>query len=234
MKAIRVECFQNMVNYRKPTSFLLKETYPLPPYSTVLGMIHFACGFQEFHPMRLSVQGINKGTISDLYTRYSFTPGGKYEEGRHQLVVDEKYGIYKGIAHTELICENHMILHIVPSEEDFELVYQSLKYPKQYLALGRHEDILDIWRVDVVELRKKNQAIPVHDIYIPVDSNIKFRKEPIPIFNLTYQYEIVKGVRRWKKDGGRVRAYYFPRKKLVGNIYIDDFSEQPTVVALTK
>lgn len=82
MKAIRVECFQNLVNYRKPSSFIIKETFPLPPYSTVLGMIHAACGFTTFHPMELSIQGKNKGTISELYTRYSFSAGVKFEEGR--------------------------------------------------------------------------------------------------------------------------------------------------------
>ena len=65
-KVIRLQCFQNLANYRKPSSFIIKETYPLPPYSTVLGMIHAACGFQEYHPMQLSIQGTNKGKISEL------------------------------------------------------------------------------------------------------------------------------------------------------------------------
>ena len=123
-RAIRLQCFQNLVNYRKPTSFIIKETFPLPPYSTVLGMIHAACGFKEFHPMKLSIQGTNSGTISELYTRYSFN-GAKYEEGRHQICVDdgEKYGVFRGIANVELICENHMVIHIIPSDEDFETVY---------------------------------------------------------------------------------------------------------------
>ena len=98
-KAIRLQCFQNLVNYKKPSSFIIKETFPLPPYSTVLGMIHAACGFTTFHPMRLSIQGTNQGTVSELYTRYSFSPGGKYEEGRHQICIEdgEKYGIVKFI-----------------------------------------------------------------------------------------------------------------------------------------
>ena len=50
-RAIRIKCFQNLVNYKKPSSFIIKETFPLPPYSTVLGMIHAACGYTEFHPM---------------------------------------------------------------------------------------------------------------------------------------------------------------------------------------
>ena len=118
-RAIRLQCFQNLVNYRKPTSFIIKETFPLPPYSTVLGMIHAACGFKEFHPMKLSIQGTNSGTISELYTRYSFD-GTKYDEKRHQICVDdgEKYGVFRGIANVELICENYMVIHIIPSDED--------------------------------------------------------------------------------------------------------------------
>ena len=109
-KAIRVQCFQNLVNYRKPSSFIIKETFPLPPYSTVLGMIHAACGYQEFHPMKLCIQGTNSGMVSELYTRYSFSSGTKYEEGRHQLCVDGKYGVFRGIANVELVCDNHMVV----------------------------------------------------------------------------------------------------------------------------
>ncbi|WZL74333.1 type I-B CRISPR-associated protein Cas5b [Clostridiaceae bacterium 35-E11] len=72
MRAIRLKLFQNLVNYRKPTSFQLKETYPLPPYSTVSGMIHFACGFQEYKEMDISIQGKYYSKVNDLYTRYEF------------------------------------------------------------------------------------------------------------------------------------------------------------------
>lgn len=58
-----------------------------------------------------------------------FSSGAKFEEGRHQICIedDEKYGIFRGIANVELICENRMVIHIVPDEEDFDTVYQSLK-----------------------------------------------------------------------------------------------------------
>ena len=52
-KAIRIKCKQELVNFKKPTSLLIKETYPLPPYSTVIGMIHTACGFKEYHDMKI-------------------------------------------------------------------------------------------------------------------------------------------------------------------------------------
>ena len=122
-RAIRIDCFQNLANYRKPSSFIIKESYPLPPYSTVIGMIHAISGFDSYHKMQVSIQGENAGSVSELYTRYSFKFDTKYEEGRHQLCIkgeDKDYGVFKGIAHVELICDNRMVLHIIPEEEDFD------------------------------------------------------------------------------------------------------------------
>lgn len=237
-KAIRIQCFQNLVNYRKPSSFIIKETFPLPPYSTVLGMIHAACGYTTFHPMKLSIQGINKGTISELYTRYSFSAGVKYEEGRHQICIEdgEKYGIFKGIANVELVCENQMVIHVVPEEADFETVVQSLKYPKKYLSLGRYEDILDIEKVDIVNIHMEEGTIARRNIYIPVDMKTSWGENLIgerhtTVYNLTKEFEITKeGLRRWKKENGRVRAYYYPAGRAVDESYVDDMEDNAAII----
>lgn len=232
-KAIRVECFQNLVNYRKPSSFIIKESFPLPPYSTVLGMIHTACGYTEYHPMKVSIQGKNAGSISELYTRYSFFFDTKYKSGRHQICIQDKdktYGAFKGIAHVELICNNAMILHIVPSEDDFDKVYLSLSNPPVYLALGRHEDILDIRKVEIVELREEEEAVANNDIYIPIDSESGIGRKSVTLYTLTKEYEITKqGLRRWKAEGGKVRAYYFPYGEFVKNTLVDQYGD---IVAL--
>lgn len=233
-RAIRVECFQNLVNYRKPSSFIIKESYPLPPYSTVLGMIHTACGYPkgEFHPMKISIQGKNAGSVSELYTRYSFSFDTKFESGRHQICIrdgNKDYGVFKGIAHVELLCCNEMVFHIVPMEEDFEKVYYSLLRPLVYLALGRHEDILDIRKVEVVELHEEENVIAQNDIYIPVDS-VDLGNRSVTIYTLTREYEITKqGQRRWKADGGKVRAYYFPCGEPVSKMLVDRYKD---IVAL--
>lgn len=72
MKAIRVRLWQDLVNFKKPTSFQLKETYPLPPYSTVIGMVHTLCGFTSYHEMKISIQGKYFSKVNDLATRYEF------------------------------------------------------------------------------------------------------------------------------------------------------------------
>ena len=246
-KAIRVECFQNLVNYRKPGSFIIKESYPLPPYSTVLGMIHAVCGYPggDFHPMKISIQGTNAGSVSELYTRYSFSFDQSFESGRHQICIqdrDRNYGVFKGIAHVELICCNDMILHIVPLEDDFENVYHALQNPLMYPALGRHEDLLDIRKVEIVELLAKEEGIANRDIYIPVrdqKDNMNEEEREFPaerlfdtgrmsgtLFTLTKEYEITKqGFRRWKKDGGKVRVYYFPQGELIKNVLTDTYGD---------
>lgn len=252
MKVIRVQCFQNLANYRKPTSFLIKETYPLPPYSTVLGMIHAACGFTEYHPMKLSIQGTNKGTLPDLYIRYSFDFGVGYEEGRHQLCVPGEnidYGVYKGIAYTELVCENHMVFHILPLPQDFEQVMLGLTTPRRYTSLGRHEDLLDVESVDAVDLGICIEDVScANDIYIPA-ANIRSEEESLffdagnlseedvfrldtqigqgTVYLLNKEYEVTKkGQRRWKKDGGRVKAYYVPKGQAVVNTLYDTLHQE--------
>lgn len=57
MKAIRIHLKQSSANYRREETVNCRMTYPLPPYSTVIGAIHKACGYTEYHPMRLSIQG---------------------------------------------------------------------------------------------------------------------------------------------------------------------------------
>lgn len=234
-RAIRIECFQNLVNYRKPSSFIIKESYPLPPYSTVLGMIHKACGYQsgEFHSMKISIQGENTGSVSELYTRYSFSLDTKFEKLRHNVCIEEEnkaYGAVKGIAHVELICNNSMVIHVVPAEEDFDTVYNALENPPVYLALGRHEDILDISKVEIVNLHIEDRVSVRNDIYIPVDSDIDIGERRSTVFNLNKEYEITKqGVRRWKTEGGRIKAYYFPHGVYVNNAVVDDYKD---IVAL--
>lgn len=57
MKAIRLHLKQNSANYRREETVNCRMTYPLPPYSTVIGAIHKACGYTDYHSMQVSIQG---------------------------------------------------------------------------------------------------------------------------------------------------------------------------------
>ncbi len=159
MKAVRLLLSQDLVNYKKPASFQLKETYPLPPYSTVIGMVHNLCSYTQYQPMQISIQGKYFSKVNDLYTRYEFKNAMKYEAARHQLQVGE-YGVGQGVATAELLVDVELLLHIVPEDQGLvDEIYTAFKEPREYPSLGRREDLVTIDEVKVVELSTKEVEI---------------------------------------------------------------------------
>lgn len=175
MQAIRITAYQNMASFRVPSSFLLKESYPLPPYSGVIGMIHSACRFTEYVPMQVSIQGSSVSAVSDLYTKYEFGRYTKYEPGRHNVMLkngNEVLGMTKGMGQVELLVDLYLILHIIPDDAGMtDVIYAGLKYPANYPALGRWEDLIRIDSVACTDLRfaelEDSIELPC-DAYIPV------------------------------------------------------------------
>lgn len=173
-KAVRLKLYQNLVNYKKPTSFQLKETYPLPPYSTVIGMVHNLCQYKEYKEMDVSVQGKYYSKINDLYTRYEFKNGMKYDEKRHQLKVGD-FGVGRGVSTTELLVDVELLIHIIPKDQNLiEEIEKAFLYPIEYPSLGRREDLVIIEEAKVVEVEEKmlNEDIELEQdlaAYVPVD-----------------------------------------------------------------
>jgi CRISPR-associated protein Cas5t len=222
MKAIRVRLRQNMVNYKKPTSFQLKETYPLPPFSTVIGMVHSLCNYTEYKPMQISVQGKYFSKVNDLYTRYEFKNGMPYDDKRHQLKVGE-YGVGQGVATAELLVDVELLLHIVPEDQTLvDEIYNAFVQPKEYPSLGRREDLATIEELKVVTLSQTEleKQIPAHkDYYAYVPYEVFLKEDVVTTHNiqgisntgtrykLTKNYELVnygtknapKIFRRWNK-----------------------------------
>lgn len=166
MKAIRLKISQDMVNYKKPTSFQVKETYPLPPYSTVIGMVHSLCDYNEYREMDISIQGKYFSKVNDLYTRYEFKNGMTYDPKRHQIEVSN-YGVGKGISTTELLVDVDLLIHIIPkNQESVCEIERAFLFPKEYPSLGRREDLLVINEVKVVKIREVELD---QDIYLDED-----------------------------------------------------------------
>ena len=173
MRAIRIKAYQNMANYRLPSSAVIKESYPLPPYSTVIGMVHAACGFTEYVPMQVSIQGRCVSHLSDLYTKYEFGKSTKYEAGRFDICLpaeDGMHGMARGIGNIELLAEVELLFHIIPEDESrIEEIAAGLWQPRNYLSLGRWEDLLRIDEVCVCDLQ---EILPDTECTLPYDCYI--------------------------------------------------------------
>lgn len=67
MKVIRIHVKQSKACYGRPETVHNKMTFPLPQPSTIIGALHKACGYQEYHPMDVSIQGDYKHKNKRLY-----------------------------------------------------------------------------------------------------------------------------------------------------------------------
>ncbi|SDP18810.1 CRISPR-associated protein Cas5 [Clostridium gasigenes] len=72
MEVLRIILTQSSANYKKEETILNKMTYPLPPFSTVIGAIHGACGYKEYHKMDISIQGKYDAMHKEPYRDYCF------------------------------------------------------------------------------------------------------------------------------------------------------------------
>lgn len=220
MKAIRLKLYQEVANYKIATSLQLKETYPLPPFSTVIGMIHKACGYDCYHPMQIGVQGKYESKVNDLYTRYEFSKG-KYEKGRHNCLLGDGRGVIKGISTQELLVDVNLVIHITSEDENtINEVYNAFNENKTLLSLGRAEDLILINEVSLVDIRELNmdsgeeeQLDLKMNYYVPVDmlDNIETNAT---LYNITRDYKLHKigkgkTIRKWNK----VRCAYVKGSK---------------------
>lgn len=226
MRAIRVKIEQELVNYKVPTSFQLKETYPLPPYSTVIGMIHNLCGYNSYKDMDISIQGYSHSRTNDLFTRYEFKPAFKFDKSRHQLEVGG-YGLGRGISTTELLTEVELIIHIVPKDESLiDEIAEKLMFPREYPSLGRREDLAIIKEVKVVEVREtEKESVKLnknYTAYIPIDIEKKVRvKNEGEVKNKGTRYKLNK-VYEKMNVGTEKKPKFFRKWEKVSVLYSSD------------
>lgn len=207
MKAIRLHIYQETANYRMPLDFDFRESLPLPAYSTVLGMIHDLCGYTKYHPMKLSISGSYASTVDNLQTKYEF--GGIGKDRKNFITVGD-LRVSRGIMHVQMLVDVNLTVHVVPSAEDFDTVYNALKNPREFVSLGRREDLAKM-KVDVVDL---NEKVLDHDLniqtgfYLPLKDAQRLRVAGT-YYDLTKQYEHIDlrnyAIRDWAK---KVPSYY--------------------------
>ena len=194
MKAIRFTAYQNMPSYRKPTSFILKESYPLPPYSSVIGMIHAACGFTNYIDMDISIQGRYYSSTSELYTKYEFGKATKYEADRHNVKLsgaNKDYGMTRGMGNVEVLVDVELLIHIKPKDETMlKGIEAGLQFPQAYLALGRWEDLIRIDSVDVVDVMDvmlEKRVRLSYDAYIPQQLENALDEDEVKVSGTIYK-----------------------------------------------
>lgn len=180
-KIIKVVTYQEKAVFRTPYSMEVIETYPLLPYSTILGFIHNMLSSTEtIYGINISVQGKYKN-LNREFVRY------------HKYETNKKEGKSYPIIITSLI-DLQLIVHIkMPSEDLHNKLLFCLDNPPYFPYIGRTEDlIIDIEIKEEEEMEFDPSITQEGGLTLPYNCFIQFdtaktlEVEGIPYFIPAY------------------------------------------------
>lgn len=185
LKILKLKLFQETACYKKPFAFKVAETYPLPPYSTVIGMFHKIIGAQsgEYFPMNLSIQGEYESIFSNYQNLRMY-------KGKGQVTAMPR--------NVHQLLNVNLVIHLKAEDDIVEKIYQNIIQGKETFTLGRNEDLVRVDEVKIIEEPQlvEGDIINQHNAYIPVHL-----QEDIKGINyrLNTTYKIEKDLRKWNK-----------------------------------
>ena len=154
MKALKVKLYQETAVYRNPVTMEVIESFPLPPPSTILGLLHNLIEAKETIPdIDLSIQG-NYGSLMRDYQWYKKLERGKQAVTNYPIVVNA-------------LNEVELTIHIKASALVLEKLYYALLAPPYFMHLGRAEDIVKFKEVKFVQLEPEEAEEIKTPAYIP-------------------------------------------------------------------
>lgn len=136
MKTLRLNLFQQTVCYKKPFAMKISETYPLPPYSTVNGMLHKLLDAKEYIPLNISIQGNYESIINNYQTIYFY----------------KKKEITSMPMNQHMLLNINLIIHVNAEQHILDELYNKFINLDEYLSLGRKEDLVRIDNIEFVNI----------------------------------------------------------------------------------
>lgn len=167
MPLLRLEIYQPHAHYRIPYSINRRLTYPIPPYSTVIGFLCNICGVDDqksevysiISELKISIAGrFDSKTTENIWFRNL----SREEHNRYYISETVRYkngqvGHVGGQIPVKIdVLENvELVIHLYhKNEEHIEMIKQKLENPVerlQPLHLGRAEDLLVIRDLKVLK-----------------------------------------------------------------------------------
>jgi CRISPR-associated protein Cas5t len=127
MDALKLNLYQETAVYRNPVTAEIIESYPLPPPSTILGLIHQLIGAKEMIPdIDISIQG-NHGALIRDYQHYK-----KGDSIRPYPII------------VNALNDMKLIIHVKAAEPLLTRIEDAFHSPPYYPYLGRAEDLLKV------------------------------------------------------------------------------------------
>lgn len=236
MELLRIKAYQPFVCYRKPFSYGFWDTFPLPPFSTILGWVHWVIGAEEALPMNIGVTGVFDSITYDLQTLVKFD---RIRKERSQTILD---GFNKALSSSPTYVANVTDIHLriyLEMDKSHLDTFKEKVFTVNYPSLGRYEDLL---RVDDVKYIQP-KTISVGDTF-SVSNPIYLKPETAnqtgiigSNFQIPFYHELKDNLRFFQKeqvvycDSGSMEIDEDHLELLV-DFEKDDFFKNPTLIEL--
>jgi CRISPR-associated protein Cas5t len=169
MNALRLRIYQPQAHYRIPFTYQRRHTYPIPPYSTVIGFLCNVLGiddqskpeYKKLRGIKVSISGRFKSKTTEYIwfrnlSRTAHVDRFGYVENRSVGGHVEHIGGQSPVS-IDVLDDVRLVIHLAHEEETFlKLIKSSLGNPVrrlEVLHLGRAEDWIVIEELsDLFEL----------------------------------------------------------------------------------
>ena len=185
MAILKLKLFQETACYKKPFTFKVAETYPLPPYSTVIGMFHKIIGAKpgEYFPMNISIQGEYESVFNNYQTLRMF-------KGKEKVTSMPR--------NVHQLLNVKLLIHMQAEEMIVNKIYKNIVEGNETFTLGRNEDMVRVDEVKIISTPENIEYgyIKKYNAYVPI-SQTDFLTNGIN-YRLNTTYTIQNDLRRWK------------------------------------
>lgn len=230
MKFIRIKCSGCLNSFRQPDFHTYHKTLPLPPKTTVAGMIGSALGISpesvneewlQNNRFQMGIVGKNNGKANDLWQirKYESKQIKAYKKNT------ESAPYKSAVIVRELLYASEFTLYLhFENEEDFEYVSAKIQNPEWALSLGREDELVLIQEIKQIDLDETtdivfcNTVLPIdftttpYDIVLKSDSisgNLLDEAPKSVKLPVTFSYN---------KDTGAREAYEFQTFSFIYNL----------------
>lgn len=206
-KILFVELFQPFAQYRNPFTFYYTQTFPLPPKTTIIGMLQNACndwygnneGIEKWWDLKVSIHGGFESVFWNYQNfikgRLSITSGGVWIN-RHDKnpggniwlpLYGESLTSQRSPIYQQELINGHLYIFIKGDQNLIEKIKAALENPTKILYLGRSEDIVFIKKVEEIKPSKlynvRNDLCLTYPTYIKKE-NFPIKNKIYPVFSI--------------------------------------------------
>lgn len=179
-------------SFRSPETHTFHKTLPLPPKTTIIGMMGAALGlsleeahkFVEENKIQIGVYGYNKGLMRDLWNYRKYKKLTKKEKENFEDYIENRN--HYSILIREYLFDNNFIFYF--GSEDVKCItyiksaFSSPVYP---LTVGNSDDLMKICKIGEIDQKEKSKLNNFEHTVLPGDltqlykNDIDFNQLPI-------------------------------------------------------